>query len=180
MIGDNAAIAVLGPSGPEAERSSAVAERVGAELARLGYVVVVHGDGASSVAAARGARGTDGAVHALLWAKDEDVELPGAEREWQPDALRALARVLDVADAVVLVPGGLTTVALLSQIWMYGLSPQAPYRQTVLVGEEWTRTVASLADLLKLDPRSRAMVTFAREPAEAVEALRYYVRPTKA
>lgn len=180
MIGDNAAIAVLGPSGPEAGRSSAVAERVGAELARLGYVVVVHGDGASSAAAARGAQGHQGSVQAMLWAKDDDDALPGAEREWQPDALRALARVLDVADAVVLVPGGLATVALLSQMWLFGLSPQAPYRQTVLVGEEWTRMVGSLSDLLKLDPRARAMVTFAREPAEAVEALRYYARPTRA
>lgn len=177
MIGDNAAIAVLGPTGPESEKSRLLAEKVGAELTRLGYAVVVHGDGDTARAAAHGARG--GSVHAVLWAGADETPPVGAERLREPDALRALARALDLADAVVVVPGGLGTVALLLQLWVYGLSPQAPYRQTVLVGEDWPRTVGALADLLHLDPRARAMVTFAREATEAVEALRYYARPTK-
>lgn len=177
LIGDNAAIAVLGPSGTESERSRALAEKVGAELTRLGYAVVLHGDGEISRAAAAGARG--GQVHAVVWAGADGQALPGTERIREPDALRALARTLDLADAIVIVPGGLSTVSLLLQMWVYGLSPQAPYRQTVLVGEEWPKTVGALADLLHLDPRARAMVTFAREAGEAVEALRYYARPTQ-
>lgn len=179
MIGDNAAIAVLGPSGGDSERAAKLAEGIGSELARLGYAVVVHGDGATSRAAAMGARPQGGHIQALLWPGADQAPMPGVEKAREADSLRAMARVLDLADALVLVPGGVETAALLLQIWVYGLSPQAPYRQTVLVGDEWPKAVGALADVLQLDPRARAMVTFAREATEAVEALRYYARPTK-
>jgi hypothetical protein len=179
LIGDNAAIAVLGPLGAGSERATKLAETVGSELARLGYAIVVHGDGQASRSAAIGARSQGGHVHALLWPGSDQNPMPGVEKAQEADSLRAMARTLDLADALVLVPGGLGTAAALLQIWVYGLSPQAPYRQTVLVGEEWPKVVGALADVLHLDPRARAMVTFAREAAEAVEALRYYARPTQ-
>lgn len=179
MIGDNAAIAVLGPSGASSERATKLAETVGSELARLGYAVVVHGDGQTSRAAAIGARSQAGHVHALLWPGSDQNPMPGVEKVPEADGLRAMARTLDLADALVVVPGGLGSAAVLLQIWVYGQSPQAPYRQTVLVGEEWPKIVGALTDALHLDPRARAMVTFAREASEAVEALRYYARPTQ-
>lgn len=179
MIGDNAAIAVLGPSGAGSERATKLAETIGAELAGHGYAVVVHGDGQTSRSAAAGARSQGGHVQALVWPGADENPMPGAEKAREPDALRAMARTLDVADALVLVPGGLGTAALLLQIWVYGLSPQAPYRQTVLVGEEWPKVVGALADVLHLGPRARSMVTFAREATEAVEAIRYYARPVQ-
>ncbi|TNF29948.1 MAG: hypothetical protein EP329_14560 [Deltaproteobacteria bacterium] len=178
MIGDNAAIAVLGPTGADAERARTLAESVGAELARLGYTVVVHGDGTTARAATSGARANGGQVQAIVWPGADKTPMPGAEKAREPDTLRAMARVLELADALVLVPGGVETTSVLLQIWLYAFTPQAPYRQTVLVGEEWPKTLAALADALHLDPRTRATVTFAREATEAVESLRYYVRPT--
>ena len=47
----------------------------------------------------------------------------------------------------------------------------------MLVGDGWPEIVRALADAAGLDQKTRAMVTFAREPNEAVEALRYYVTP---
>lgn len=178
MVGDKAAIAVLGPSTVKGnERASTTAEAVAAELGRLGYVVIAVGDGVTAHGAARGARATGGQVQLVCWPGADSLVESGTEPDRQEDGLRGLARVLEIADAIVLLPGGLESATVLLQMWVFGLSPSAPYRQTVLLGDEWTRSVATMADVLGLDPRARAMVTFAREPKEAVEALRYYVSP---
>ena len=71
----------------------------------------------------------------------------------------------------------LNALAVLTQIWAWGLEPDAPFRQVILLGEGWPEMVRALADAAHLDQKTRAMVTFAREPGEAVEALRYYVTP---
>ncbi len=178
MVGDKAAIAVLGPTAAEGgERARTSAEAVGTELARLGYVIVVQGDGVTAAGAVAGATAAEGQVHTVCWPGHARLADNGTEPDYQADPLRALARVLELADAIVLLPGSLDSAATLLQIWLYGSTPQAPYRQTVLLGEEWTQQVASLAQDLDLDAKARAMVTFARTPKEAVEAMRYYISP---
>lgn len=105
------------------------------------------------------------------------LDVPGVLTEERPTSLQALERVLELASAVILLHGDLHSVALLTQLWSWGLEPDAPFRQTILVGDGWPETVRNLADSVGLDQRTRATVTFAREAPEAVEALRYYVAP---
>lgn len=180
MIGDHAVIAVFGPStAQDGARQAAPAELLGGELARHGYGVLVAGAGAVARAAAQGARAVGGPVHAVTWTGADELGGPGVAVERSADALQALARGLEHADALVMLPGGLQTASVLLQTWLWATTPNAPYRQTVLVGEGWPALVASLAELLKVDTKTRASVTFARDPREAVEALRYYVSPHK-
>lgn len=185
VFGERAAIAVLGPARPDPQRVGRVvdtATAVGSGLARAGYAVVVLGDGRASQAAARGARQADGPVVCVAPGfsgsqRLAEIDLPGVEIEPRGSALLAMERVLELADAVMVMAGDLHALTVLMQIWTWGQEPDAPYRQVLLVGDGWHEIVKSLADAAQLDQKTRAMVTFAREPNEAVEALRYYVAP---
>lgn len=185
MFGERAAIAVLGPVRPDAQRVGRTVDTamaLGQQLARQGYAVVVLGDGQAAQAAARGARQADGLVLCVAPGftgsqRVAHIDVPGVQVEPRGGALQAMERVLEVAEAVMVLPGDLNALAVLMQIWAWGLEPDAPFRQVLLVGEGWPEAVRALADAAHLDQKTRAMVTFAREPGEAVEALRYYVTP---
>ena len=170
----------MGPGrsdGPKAGRTAEIAGALGHHLARAGYAVVVEGHGHVALSVARAARQADAPVVA--------IETRGADHAWGAGIVveqtvgtfGAIERVLALADAAILLAGDLRAVMLLTQIWSWGSEPDAPYRQVILVGEGWPEAVRTLADAVGLDPKTRAMVTFAKEPGEAVEALRYYIAP---
>lgn len=176
----------MGPARADAPRAGRAADLAGAlghHLGRAGYTVVVEGHGLAALAVARSARQVEAQVVAIETRPAHgkpDVEhnwgaVPGVVVEAADGVFGAVARVLEVADAVILLAGDLRAVTLLTQVWSWGLEPDAPYRQTILVGDGWPETVRTLADAVGLDAKSRAMVTFAKEAPEAVEALRYYV-----
>lgn len=148
---------------------------MGAILAMSGYGTVVLDGGATSVAAAGGARQQGGKVLAVRSGGEAPAE---AVVEEVSNSLGALARVLEVADALMILPGDVRALALLTLVWSWGSEVDAPYRPVILVGDGWRETVRILADAAQLDQKTRAMVTFAPDAAEAVEALRYYVAPT--
>lgn len=179
MYGERAAIAVMGPSrveGPKAGRVTDLASALGHHLARAGYAVVVEGNGLAAQAVARSARQSDAPVVAITSTTDHNwPTLPGVAVEETKGAFSSISRVLELADAIILLSGDLRALTLLTQVWTWGLEPDAPYRQTILVGDGWPEAVRTLADAVGLDPKTRSMVTFAKEAAEAVEALRYYV-----
>lgn len=173
----------MGPAradGPRAGRVTDMAGALGHHLGRAGYAVIVEGHGLTARTAAVSARQVEGTVAAVemsgvdpkTWSGTNGVEIVEAA-----DTFDALHKVLELADAMVLLAGDLHAVALLTQIWSWGLEPDAPYRQVILVGEGWPEAVRTLADAVGLDAKTRAMVTFAKEAPEAVEALRYYVAP---
>lgn len=183
-----AAIAVLGPArleGPRANRVAEVANALGNHAGRQGYGLVVHGQGLVAQAAARGARQVDAPVVAVAARAPSSVsgaamgrlDVPNVLIEERQTSIQALERALELSNALVLLHGDLHAVATLTQVWSWGLEPDAPFRQTILVGDGWPETVRTLADAVGLDQRTRATVTFAREAPEAIEALRYYVAP---
>lgn len=180
MYGERAAIAVLGPArfgDARGARLEEAAASVGRELARLGYAIIVEGEGQTAAVVARHGRLHDGRVAAIAVPRAARLDVVGAETETRPTLFQALERVLELADAIIVLPGDLRSLALLTQVWAWGLEPDAPYRQIVLLGEGWPDIVRALADATQMDQKTRAMVTFAREPLEAVEALRYYISP---
>ncbi len=178
----------MGPAradAPKAGRAADLAGALGHHLGRAGYAIVVEGHGLTALAVARAARQVESQVVSIESRPTRgqlDVEhnwgaVPGVVVEVAEGVFGAIARVLELADAVILLSGDLRAVTLLTQVWAWGLEPDAPYRQTILVGDGWPETVRSLADAVGLDPKTRSMVTFAKEAPEAVEALRYYVAP---
>ena len=104
-----------------------------------------------------------------------DSNESGARVVTHASVFRRLEGVLEHADALIALPGGLTSLAALLQVWSFGDTLDGPYRPMVLVGEAWPPIVKALADAASLDRRTRAMVTFANTADEAVETLRYYV-----
>ncbi|MFT7580715.1 MAG: putative Rossmann-fold nucleotide-binding protein [Myxococcota bacterium] len=176
MIGDSAAIAVLGPTTADnAVQTDALAATLGSELARVGFAVVTHGDGPVAQAVLRAARTGGGRVHPVVYPGANEVEAESGTLDAQSAALTALDRVLRLSDAVILLPGGLSAAALIVQVMLFGETQNGPFRQTIIVGAGWTGKIGQLGDALGLDARQRAMLTFAETPQEAVEALRYYV-----
>jgi hypothetical protein len=174
-----AVIGVLGPTRvgeSRAERVERQATAIGAGLALAGYGAAVLDGGFTSGACARGVRQHDG----LLL----DVGRDGADATQQAAPanhgalLAAMHRLLEASDAIMVLSGDVRSLALLTLVWSWGAEATAPYRQVILVGEGWPEIVRTLADAAGLDARTRAMVTFAPEVPEAIEALRYYVAPT--
>ncbi len=166
----------MGPgSGPALDQATDAAARLAAGLSGQGFAILVDGNNACSRAAAQAATGQ---VFAALVGDDTAPPGDGVEVSLHKNPLDALAYLLDAADALVLLAGDLRATALLLEIWSYGGSHDAAYRQCVLVGDQWKPIVAHLADDLRLDQATRAMVTFASTPEEAVETIRYYVSAT--
>lgn len=181
MYSDRVVIAVLGPmrfAVARADKADKQATALGATLAMAGYGVVVAGDGATATAVARGARQQQGLVVAVT-ETGQDFPVADVEVTPQPTLLSGLEQVLAVADALMVLPGDVRALAALALVWSWGSEPEAPYRQVILVGDGWPETVRALADAAQLDQKTRAMVTFAPDVPEAVEALRYYVAPKR-
>lgn len=153
-----------------------MAAGLGRALAAAGSVVIVSGGGPVATAAGRAALENGGRVIAMVDADGPVPEVGSAARVvTHPTVFRRLEGVLEHADALIALPGGLTSLAALLQVWSYGDTLNGPYRPMVLVGEAWPAIVKALADAASLDRRTRAMVTFATTADEAVETLRYYV-----
>ena len=175
VIEGKSAIAVLGPTQrATAEDARRAAEQLGLRLASAGYSVVVQGTDGCAEAAAKGAHEAGGDVFAVT---TTDHDLPHVATVRVDGPIEAMKAVLERADALVVLPGGLAALAAVTQVWLWGQSPRAPYRQMVLVGPQWPGIVTALADAAGLDARTKAMVTMAADPAEAVETLRYYISP---
>lgn len=175
MIGEHAAIAVMGPSsGPTLDQATDAATRLAQGLSAQGFAIIVDGDNPCARAAVQGATGQ---VYAVMVGDEPPPAGDGVEVSRHDSSLAGLAFIADHADALILFAGDLRATALLLQIWSYGTTHDAAYRQCVLVGDEWKPVVGHLADDLRLDQATRAMVTFASTPEEAVETIRYYVSP---
>ena len=176
-LGDQAAIAVLGNAAPDlAEETAEAARQLGRTLAAAGYALAVLGADGVAAAVAGGAREARGEVLAVV-PKGEEATYEAAHTVDATDALAGMRVVLDAADAIVMVEADLTSLALALQVWAYGLTPAAPYRQVVFVGPRWQETIAAVAAAANLDARTRAMVSFAEDPSQIVDIVRFYVAP---
>lgn len=177
-LGEQAAIAVLGTASPGLVDATADAARqLGKNLAEAGYALAVLGADGVAAAAAGGAGEAGGDVLAVV-PKGDEPAYQAAHTVDATDALAGIRVVLDAADAIVVVEADLASLALALQVWAYGLTPAAPYRQIVFVGAHWQETIAAVAAAANLDARTRAMVSFAEDPGEIVDILRFYVAPS--
>lgn len=177
-----AVIAVLGPRDASAESEVCdLARRLGSLLASTGYGISFLGSGAGPAAAGGAALSTGGRVVGFsapgMYVPDLDQEPGVFEIKEQTSYFSALEATLELSDAVMIIDPELSALAVLLHVWSYGQTLEGPYQPLILVGESWPKVVKSIADAAGLDRRTRAMVTFASTPEEAVEALRYYVQP---
>lgn len=182
MYNGNAAIGVIGPEVDSAEGGEKIPSApVGRRLASAGYTVMISGTDLVVAEVAHAVEEAGGSSVAVRSAGPMNgVDLSGIdslEVLEHPSSIRCLEVLLEHVDAVVLLPGDLSAMAVLLQIWAFGHRTDAPFRPILLLGERWPALVKAVADAAGLDRRSRAMLSFANTPEEAVESLRYYVSP---
>tara|TARA_B100002051_G_scaffold229158_1_gene226066 strand:+ start:87 stop:638 length:552 start_codon:yes stop_codon:yes gene_type:complete len=177
-----AVIAVLGPreSSPDGEGTE-LSSRLGNCLAAAGYGIALVGAGPGPATAASSALAAGGRVIGFA---GPDMPVPDLDQDPGTFEIRrhtsyfaALEATLELSDAVMVIDPDLSALAALLHVWSYGQTLEGPYQPLVLLGDAWPKVVKSIADAAGLDRRTRAMVTFAATPEEAVEALRYYVQP---
>lgn len=177
MFNGQATIAVLGPGQDSLDPDvGQLARDVGYALGAAGYTLIAMGGRGVGEIAVTAAKRAGGECVRVVTPEDEPVEgCSVIETETPLDRLNA---VLQVADGVMVLPGDLAALAIVLEIWSYGLTRQAPYRQVVLAGDKWPAIVSALSDAAGLGPKERAMMTFAESATAGVEALRYFVQPS--
>ncbi|MEC9071334.1 MAG: hypothetical protein VX938_03105 [Myxococcota bacterium] len=182
LYNGNAAIGVIGPDIDPADDSGGLPSApVGKRLASAGYTVMISGSDRVMAEMAQAVQEVGGEAVALRSAGPMNgVDLSSIgnlDVVEHPSSIRCIEALLEHADAVVLLPGDLSAMAILLQIWTFGHRADAPFRPILLLGERWPAMVKAVADAAGLDRRSRAMLSFANTAEEAVESLRYYVSP---
>ena len=178
MFNNKATIAVLGPTqDPLKPDVGQLARDLGYTLGDAGYTIVTLGNQGVSEHAIQGAVRANGATVQVLATGETAVEASQSTAIEAPSSFGRLEAVLKIADGVMVLPGDLEALAIVLQIWSYGLTRQGPYRQVVLTGPGWSEIVTNLASAAGLDARERAMLTFAENAASGVESLRYFVPP---
>jgi len=177
VFNGQATIAVLGPGQDSLDPDvGQLARDVGYALGAAGYTLIAMGGRGVGEIAVTAAKRAGGECVRVVTPEDEPVEgCSVIETETPLDRLNA---VLQVADGVMVLPGDLAALAIVLEIWSYGLTRQAPYRQVVLAGDKWPAIVSALSDAAGLGPKERAMMTFAESATAGVEALRYFVQPS--
>ena len=177
LIDDRPAVALLGP--PQEVGGESYAETVAAQLAAKGYSLLLHGGGATPEVATDAALKQAGPVYRIVVAKDAPDASPGegCTLVIRPSQLQCLEAVLTHADAVIALPGGVETMAIIMQIWSFGADESGKFRPIVLLGERWPNTIKALVEAAGLDRRDEMMISYATSPEEAVECLRYYAAP---
>ncbi len=160
-----AGVAVFGHSKTDAARY-AVAEQVGAVLARNGYAVVNGGYGGVMEASAKGAAEAGGDVIGVtcrLWSSEPNGYIG---RQIQTDDLHGrVATLLEMAaSGYVVLPGGTGTLAELAIAWEMINKRLTPAKPLVCVGEFWRPVVESVRPL---QGRAAEAVQFA-DDAEAL------------
>ena len=179
MYNGRATIALLGPQTEAlAPAAAKLARDAGFEIASKGYVLAaIPGSGAGNLAI-EGARKGGGDI--VLFGDSDNAPPENKNVSMIPTEgpLHRIQAILRVADALMILPGDLNALASMLQVWSYGSTQRAPYRQVVLVGAEWPSIITALADAANLSDQERSMVTFAKTAPEGVEAMRYYLSPT--
>ncbi|MEA1996141.1 MAG: LOG family protein [Gemmatimonadota bacterium] len=135
-------ICVFGTSDPADTQSVDEAERLGAALAKAGYVVLNGGYGAAMEGASRGAHRVGGyafGVTCTLWPREPNSYLSGKVEAGS--LLERLETLLRLGDGYVAARGGTGTLVEIALAWEYINKRIVTKRPLVLLGEFWSALV---------------------------------------
>jgi len=170
-------VAVFGSSQvPEGSADFAAAERLGRLLAEAGWVVMNGGYGGTMAALSRGAARAGGRVIGVTLAAFDRWPLcvnPWlSEQRQAPDLFTRHRWLIAEADAIVVLPGGVGTLAELFVAWnLLQIGSLAP-RPVIVVGQAWQRALETLAAHLHVRPKDLAMLQVVDTVEAAVRLLR--------
>jgi predicted Rossmann-fold nucleotide-binding protein len=180
VFNGKSAIALLGPTqGQTADETVRLARDIGYELASKGYTTVLQQGAGIIPVAAEGVKSAKGTLVMVTQGNKDDAPQKGAHSIIETQSpLQCAEAVLNMADAIIVLPGDLTALAVVTQIWSFGHTKQGAFRQIILTGESWPDTIKALGKAAHLDPKDFALLSYATSAKESIEKLRYYVQPS--
>lgn len=159
-----------------------MSERLGAAIAREGWITVTGGYGGVMEAASRGAVTSGGEAVGVLctvWGAVGNQHL--TRRIVTPDLFSRLQQLIELGDAYVTMPGSTGTLAELALVWELMNKRLLSLRPFFCLGSYWRPVVSIFSNELTHDPRIPPMnlpdrkgelITLAESPDAIVEMLR--------
>lgn len=150
------------------------AYELGRLLAEHGYVVCNGGYSGTMEAVSRGCKEAGGRTIGVTvevfgkLAPNEYID----EEIGTASLLMRLDRLTAMADAYIVLKGGIGTLLEMALVWNLRLMHVYPEKPIILLGPAWRRTVEALSEHLLIREIDRRALIFVETPAEALQALR--------
>ena len=152
-----------------------LAEKIGQILAENGFTIANGGYGGTMMAAAKGASEANGKAIGVTCSAFGR----GSANQYITDQIHTeslqqrLDKLLELADAYVVLPGSTGTLLELAQVWELKNKHLAhTEKPVIIVTSFWNDLVEMMA---RIDPDSKNLLEFAREPEEIVKILKKYL-----
>jgi uncharacterized protein (TIGR00725 family) len=125
------------------------AANLGRELATRGHTVITGGYMGTMEAVSKGANEAGGHVIGVTC---EEIERwrhssanPWVKEEWKQGTLQErMIKLIDASDAVIILPGGVGTLAEISLMWNRMVVEATPRRKMILIGAGWQSAFEAL------------------------------------
>ncbi len=170
-------ISVFGSSAPQPGSADyELARDLGRRLAQADFAVQTGGYVGVMEGVSQGANEAGGLVIGVTCTQIEEYRPLNANR-WVNEEIRHATlreRVLylvDHCDGIIVMPGGIGTLSEFALAWSFALVGEMSPKPIIPVGGLWQRTLAAFIDRSYIRPEDTDLLTPARTPAEAVEAL---------
>ena len=154
------------------------ARLLGRLLARAGFAVCNGGYGGTMEASSRGASEMGGTSIGLTVGYFGDREAnPFVTREIKNATLfERLANFVGLAEAFVVLKGGVGTLAEFSTVWNLLQTKALDPKPFIFIGGNWPQVIENLGHDMKIRDKDVKFLNFAQTPEEAVEILRKHLR----
>lgn len=173
-------ISVFGSSQPKpGDPVYATAQALGEALAQAGYAVATGGYTGTMEAVSRGAREAGGHVIGITSDRVESYR-PIPPNGWLVEEIKygtaheRLVHLVTRNDGMIVLPGGVGTLAELSLAWSLMQVHELAPRPLILLGALWRDTLASLSRTAYVTDNTWALIAHVNTPQEAVQALTAY------
>jgi uncharacterized protein (TIGR00730 family) len=173
-------ISVFGSSAPSPGSADYEAARtVGRLLAQAGFAVQTGAYSGIMAAASQGASEAGGHVIGVTSAQIEQFR-PIPPNQWVTEEIKyqtlreRQAHLVANCDGVVVMPGGIGTLAEMAMTWSLVQVGEVVSRPIVAVGGLWQRTMAAFMDEAYIRPVHQQLISIVRTPNEAVDNIISY------
>ncbi|MBN1315432.1 MAG: LOG family protein [Anaerolineales bacterium] len=171
-------ISVFGSNQPQPDQPEyRIAYELGQRLAQAGYAVATGGYMGTMEAVSQGAAESGGHVIGVTCDEIESWRPVKANR-WITEEIKyttlleRLLHLVEKNDGVIVLPGGVGTLAEVALTWsqmQVGVMPSRPF---ILIGEIWQRTMSAFIERRYVAQAYQELMQFASAPKQAVELLK--------
>ena len=142
-------------------------------LAEAGFMVCNGGYAGIMEASAKGAKQANGKTIGVTTDAFKELKIS----EWideevhTQDYMERLQKLVQIANAFIILKGGVGTLSELSIVWCLNVIGEIR-KPMILVGDSWKKTVDNMSKNLIISSREMNALTIVKEPKSAVEILK--------